>query len=250
MPSQGPAPPKLSLGEVVREAAGAGRDNWRVLLVIAFCLFVPIGVLEALTADLHEVESDNGLAIAEAVAAGLGIGLTAMLGDVFYTGVVAAVVGMRRGGIRRELAEIAHHLPYLTLIAVDLLFALAVALGFVLLILPGVIVFTWFALAPAVVEIEGAGVRASFRRSRELVRGNFWRVLGLLAPVTIAGDALSEWLVASGPELLGDTVAGDALGSALADIVTAPLFALAVVVAAHHLISGAPRPGATPRPSP
>lgn len=240
---------KLSLGEVVREAAGAYRDYWRVLLVIALALFIPIGVLEALTADLHEADSDDGLAIVEAIVAGLGIGLTAMLGDVFFTGVVAAVVGMRRGGVRRELAELARHLPYLTLIAVDLLFALAVAVGLVLLVVPGVVAFTWFALAPAVVEIEGAGVRGSFRRSRELVRGNFWRVLGLVGPVAIAGDALGEWLGASGPWILGDTIAGDALGNVLANVVTAPLFALAVVVAAHHLISGAPGPAASPRPS-
>ena len=56
---------------------------------------------------------------------------------------------------------------------------------------------------------------AAFRRSRELVRGNFWRVLGLLAPIVIVGGALGDWLGA-GP-LVGDGFLGDWLGAALAD---------------------------------
>ena len=74
MPGQVPERPTLSLGEVVREAASAYRDHWQALLVVALVVFVPIGVLEALAADLHEVESDDGLVVAEAAVAGSGAG--------------------------------------------------------------------------------------------------------------------------------------------------------------------------------
>jgi hypothetical protein len=243
VPGHGTARPKLSLPAVLRGAAAAYHQHWRVLLLTAVALFVPIGLLEALAEGFREVDSDSGAVVAEAVTVLFVAGVAATVGDVFYTGVVAAAVSAHRLGLRHELSEVARHLPYLTLLAVDVLFALAVAAGLVLLVIPGVVAFTWFALAPAAVEIEGRGVRDAFRRSRELVRGNFWRVLALLAPVVIVGEALGELLGSSGPWLLGETFAGDWLGTAVVDIATAPLYALAAVTAAHHL-------GATPRPSP
>lgn len=240
------APAKLPLIGVVREAAGSYRDYWRALLIIAVVLFAPLGLIEVLSEDLRDVETDDGWVVLEAAAAGFGLAATALVGDVFYTGVVAAAVGMRRGGVRQDLAQVARQLPYLTLIAVDLLFALAVGIGLLLLVVPGVVAFTWYALAPAVVEIEHRGAREAFARSRRLVRGNFWRVLALLAPVALAGDALAAGLGALGPELVGEGQLGDWLGGVVADAATAPLFALAAVVATHHLIAGV----TGPRPSP
>ncbi len=246
MPGERSATPKLSPSAVVREAVAAYRTYWAPLLIIAVALFAPIVLFEVLTEDIREVETGGGFQVVEAVVAVLGLSVFATIGDVFYTGVVAAAVGMHREGVTRDLREIARQLPILTLIAVDLLFALMVAAGFIALIVPGMILFTWFCLAPAVVEIEGAGVRASFARSRQLVRGSFWRVLGLLAPVAIAGDVIGEWLGESGPSLLGEGRAGDWLGGMLADVATAPLFALAAVVATHQLIAihrGSPAKG-------
>ncbi|MEO8091780.1 MAG: hypothetical protein ABI726_03595 [bacterium] len=235
-----PQPGKLALGEVVRESAAALRENFPLLFVAALIVFVPIGLLEAATYSLEDIDIEDGVARFAVIGAALTITATATIGDVFYTGVVAAAVGGRRSGIRRGLAEIAPRIPYLRLAAVDVLFAAVVAVGLVLLIAPGVVAFSWFVLAAPVVEIEGRGVRAAFRRSRELVRGNFWRVLLLLAPVLIIGDQLANLLYAGGPSILGDGFFGDWLGAVLAEGLTAPLFALAAVVATHHLISGRP----------
>jgi hypothetical protein len=221
----------------VREAAAAYRAYWPLLAIVAVVVFGPIVALELVSEDLHAADTDGGLEVAEAIVAALGLSLFATLGDVFYTGVVAAAVGMRREGVRRDLRQIASHLPYATLIAVDVLFALVVVAGLIALVVPGVILFTWFALAPAVVEIEGAGVRAAFARSRQLVSGSFWRVLALLVPVSLGGDALGVLLAESGPSLLGEGAAGEWLGGVIADVATAPLFALAAVVATHQLIA-------------
>jgi hypothetical protein len=67
-----------------------------------------------------------------------------------------------------------------------------VTIGLDLLIVPGVVFGTWFALAPIVVETEHVGVRAAFRRSRELVHGNFWEVLTVLF-LTLALVAALHW---------------------------------------------------------
>jgi hypothetical protein len=113
----------------------------------------------------------------------------------------------------------------------------------VVFVVPGVILFTWFVLAAPVVEIEGRGIRDAFARSRTLVRGNFWRVLGLLAPVLIVSDALGNLMVEGGPWLLGDGFFGDWVGAVLAEALTVPVFALAAVVTTHQLISGGPSSG-------
>jgi hypothetical protein len=242
---------KLSLPAVVRDAAAAYRRHWKVLLLTALALFLPLGLLEALSEEFQELDAESGLELAEAIAILLSAGIGATVGEVFYTGVVAAAVTSHRSGVRHELSEIVRHLPLLRLLAVDILFALLVGVGLVLLVVPGVIAFTWFALAPAAVEIEGRGVRDAFRRSRALVRGNFWRVLALLGPVVVAGDALAELLSSSGPWLLGESFWGDWLGASLADLATAPLYGLAAVTAAHHLgARPSPSPSASPRRPP
>jgi hypothetical protein len=252
MESRSPRPPRLAISEVVREAARAYRANASPLLLTAVIVFIPVGLLEAVAHSLEhlEVEHATAAAIAGLVGAGLVIGITATLGDVFYTGVVAALVAERRTGVRRELAHIARNLPYLRLIAVDAIFALAVAFGVVLLVVPGLVVFTWYVLAAPVVEIEGRGVRDAFRRSRALVRGNFWPVLGLLGPIVIISDELANLALSGEAWVIGDGFFGDWLGAVLTETITVPLFALAAVVTAHHLISGA-APGAprTPPPS-
>jgi hypothetical protein len=251
MPGESGSGPRLDLRAVLREAVAAYRTHYAALIITAVIVFLPIGLLEAALHGLQELDTEDasvGTVLGLLGAVSL-ISLTATLGDVFYTGVVTAVVAEHRTGVRRELAEIARNLPYLRLIAVDVVFALAVAIGLVLLIVPGVIAFTWFVLAAPVVEIEERGVRDALRRSRELVRGNFWRVLGLLAPVVILSDELGNLMISGGPWLLGDGFFGDWLGATLADAITAPVFALPAVVATHHLITAAQQssPGTPPR---
>jgi hypothetical protein len=65
-------------------------------------------------------------------------------------------------------------LPYGRLFALDLLTTTGIAIGLVLGVLPGVVLFTFIALAPPLMVSEHLGVRASMRRSIHLVRGAFW----------------------------------------------------------------------------
>ena len=159
-----------------------------------------------------------------------------LLGEVFYAGVVAALVIKQRHGHERTLGEIARTLPYGTLIAVDLIFIAMVIVGVIALIVPALFVIMWFALAGPVVEIEHVGVRAAFRRSYEICRGNGLRLLALLLPLLLIGDVVSELAIASGLWFLGDGTGGHFFGTALTEILLAPLFGLAAAIATHHLI--------------
>jgi len=71
--------------------------------------------------------------------------------------------------------------PYMGRILVSsLLMALVVGLGFLLLIVPGVMLGVGLALAiPAVVLEPGTSARGALSRSWELTRGSRWRIFGL-----------------------------------------------------------------------
>jgi hypothetical protein len=234
---------KLSLVGIGREVLGTYRAYWWPLLVTAGIIFGPITLLDALTEELRDLETHDGVALGEAVGAGVSIGALSLLGEVFYAGVVAAIVMRHRKGERRTLGEVARELPYGTLILVDLAFAGLVILGFVALILPGLWVIARLGLAGPAAEIEGLGVRAALRRSLELSRGHALKILALLVPLLLVGDGLGEAAGASGLWILGDGVAGEWLGDALTEILTAPLFGLAAAITAHHLIALRPATG-------
>lgn len=229
----------LSPREVAREAVATFRAHSGTLMVAAVIVFVPVGLAEALTHSLEDIDTSGS---GGEVALGIGVaafvlGATALLGDVFYAGVCTATVQERRTGVRRELADVARNLPYLRLTVVDIAFAVMVGAGLLVLVVPGVVLFTWFSLAAPVVEIEDRGVIDGFRRSRELVRGHFWRVLGLLAPIVVVGGALGSLLLDAGPWFIGDGFLGDWLGATLAEAATALMFALTAVVLTHQLMS-------------
>ena len=80
----------------------------------------------------------------------------------------------------------------LPLLALGVLMALGLGIGFALLFVPGVILWvTWSVAAPALAE-ERCGVFGAFARSRELTRGARWKVLALELVVLVF-----YWLIAA-----------------------------------------------------
>jgi hypothetical protein len=67
-----------------------------------------------------------------------------------------------------------------TIVVTGILLGLAIGLGLIFLIVPGLILMTiWIAVIPSIV-LENRGIGDSFGRSRELVRGNGWNVFGVI----------------------------------------------------------------------
>ena len=65
-----------------------------------------------------------------------------------------------------------------------LVFFLSVLIGSLLIVLGLVVATIWFVAIQAVV-VERLSVFESLRRSQELVRGNFWRVFGVMLCVIL-----------------------------------------------------------------
>ena len=66
----------------------------------------------------------------------------------------------------------------LPLLGATILIILAVSIGFVLLIVPGIIALAWFSLTYFVMFDENLGPIAAMKRSRELVKGHIWEMIG------------------------------------------------------------------------
>jgi hypothetical protein len=75
---------------------------------------------------------------------------------------------------------------FLPVLGLGILLGLAVALGFVLLIVPGIMLaVAWCVAIPAYV-VERPGIMEAFGRSAELTRGNRWAIFGLFVIYFIA----------------------------------------------------------------
>ena len=214
--------------------------NWAPsILLLALIVFLPLGLLNAMTmnVELDSLNVTNGIKLA-AVALAIGVvTATGLLGEVFFSGAIAVSLTHPRGENPPPLREIARRLKYGRLIAVDLLFVAIVAVGLVLGLIPGVLAFVWLALSGPVVEIEERSAVGALMRSLQLVRGNFWLVFLVLAPIEILGDAIGGGLAALVHEIFGHTFVATWLAEALADAALSPIFAVAAVLLAVDLIA-------------
>lgn len=120
-----------------------------------------------------------------------------------------------------------------TLIAVSLLAGLGIGLAALLLVVPGVILATRWALAVPVAMLEDCTARGALSRSRELVRGNGWSVFKVLVAVGILTALVDVpfTLAAAGAGPFGWW-----LGATTASALTAPYAAHALTVAYYKLV--------------
>lgn len=217
------------------------------LLPLALLVFVPLGLLEAISvnADLHTRDFGSGLLVFGIFVAALALVGTSLFGEIFYSGAVAVTLVHSEDGRAPSLREIARHLAWWRLLAVDLLFAAMVLVGLVLLVVPGIVLYIWFGLAGSVVEIERPGVREALRRSRELVRGHFWLVFAVLVPIELGGELVGSLATGLATAVLGHTIWAEWLAATLSNLAFTPFFAVAVVLLTVGLI--AEKDGRAPR---
>lgn len=203
--------------------------RWPTLLLAGLLIFVPLGLIDVFGYDELEIDEDASATTVITSLLGLSLSvLAALVGEALFAGVVTGLVGAQRQGRDPSLAELLRSLPLGRLLLVDLLASLVIAAGFVALIVPGFLFLAWFALVAPALEVEKLGVVAALRRSRELVRGHVWLVLGLLVPLLIAEGVLADAAQSVSFWGLGEGFAGDWFGAVLGNLVTSPFYAVAV----------------------
>ena len=232
----------MSIGSVLDEAWTLFTRFFLRFFLIALLVFAAINLVYALL--VAAISSDNdGAAVLLAL---LGLA-TAVIGATWLQGAfVYAVQDARDGTFDSSMGQIFSRVApsILPLLGAGLLAGLGIALGFLLLIVPGLFLITIWAVVAPVIVVEKPGVFAAFGRSRELVRGHGWTVFGIVLITALLSGIASTLLQAAFsalPEFLEILI-----GSTIAQAVVAPFGAIAIAVTYFRLREAHGAAAATP----
>jgi Uncharacterised protein family (UPF0259) len=222
---------QLSPREVAAEIWRVYRRRWTFLVPAAIAILLPQSIADGVLEGSH-LEHLRSLTDFAEVGAGLLILAVNLLGQAAYAGLTAAaVVDWRAGQPLPPLSELLRALPIQRLIVLDVVLTLMVALGFLLVVVPGLIALTYLFVSPAVLKLEHLRVWESIRRSVQLVRGHALRVFVIVVGA-IGLTELAVQLVAAP----FDGVVLLAVVNLAAEGVFQPVEGLAVALVAIHLL--------------
>lgn len=183
--------------------------------------------------------------------AGVFIGWFISLFGMFLlqAALVKAVQDVRDGRVDLDLSQtVSAAMPFVGAVALaSILATIGIAIGFVLIIVPGLILLTFWSLIVPWIVVGGAGPLESFGRSWRTVRGYGWNVFGtyvLVFLILIAGEIVLSLILFALP-------AGweNAISNVVTGTLVAPFIAMVVTLVYYRLTAAhgeAAEPGAAP----
>ena len=234
------------LSGVLGEAWALYKRHAAHFLLISFAIYLAIAVVIAL------------LSLALGSFGAIVGGLLSLFGTfLLQAALVKAVQDARDGRIDLDLrATINAALPFVGSVAIAGIFAsIAIGIGFLLIIIPGLILLTFLSLIVPEIVIGGASAFESFGRSWRTVRGYGWHVFGtyvLVFVIMIVAEVVIGLILFALPSaarsFISDIVGGTLVAPFLAAVVTLVYDRL---TAAHGQPSEpGPAPWAAPGPPP
>lgn len=217
----------MTIGSVLDETWTLYTRFFLRFFAIALGVFAVANLLYALLLEVLGSGSSGVSLLVAVLTLAIGTVGTFWLQGVF----VHAVQDVRAGaGPPSGIAELYRRVtPVLgALVGAGLLAGIGIAVG-LLLVVPGLVLLTWWAFISPVIVLERVRVRASFGRSRRLVRGNGWTVFGLIvitAVLSAVAGLLLQAAFSSFPRFVEILVGGTIAGAAVA-----PFSAIALTLA-------------------
>jgi hypothetical protein len=182
MSMTGEATGKLDIGRVIQELFSVLGRNLATFAVLAVIL---TGVPSLLVGLVQVNFIEHGQAINWQTMLG---GVVAGLAGLILQGTVIYGTVTDLNGRRATLAECLSIglSSFLPLLGIGILMGFAIALGFVLLIVPGVMLACAWCVAVPVFVVEQPPLFDVFGRSARLTAGNRWRIFGLFVLYMLA----------------------------------------------------------------
>ena len=221
----------MTIGAVLDEAWTLFTRFFLRFFAIALVVFATINFLYALVVTALDADNDSAAILLAIVSlATVVVGTTWLQGAFVY-----AVQDARDGSFDASLGQVFSRVSssIVPLLVAGLLAGICIALGFVLLIFPGLILLTIWAVIAPVIVIERTGALDAFGRSRALVRGHGWTVFGI---VLVAGllSGIATTLLQEAFSFLPRFLE-ILIGSTIAQAVVAPFSAIAIAITYFRL---------------
>jgi hypothetical protein len=233
---------QMGIGEILDAAIKLYRAEWKKLMAIVAIVLVPVAFIEAfatrtLPGPLTEepafpTEDLLGGFIASAIITVI----TLLFINPFLTAAVARAASniylgdsVAVGSTYRFALTKIHSILWISLLTL-----LAGLLGFILLVIPGIIAFVRLTFGSTVLVVEGLKGSKALGRSWRLAKGHFWRLFGVLLLANIMAGVVASILAIPG-SLAGSAVGSQgwpltALGDSLASVLTTPFTTLITVL--------------------
>ena len=221
----------MSIGAVLDEAWTLFTRFFLRFFALALVVFTVVNLVYALVVSALSADNDSAaLALALVSIVTIVVGTTWLQGAFVY-----AVQDARDGSFDASLGEVFSRVSssIAPLVLASLLAGLGIALGLVLLIVPGLILLTIWAVIAPVIVIEKTRALDAFGRSRALVRGHGWTVFGIVLITGLLSGIATTLLQAAFsflPRFLEILI-----GSTIAQAVVAPFSAIAIAITYFRL---------------
>jgi hypothetical protein len=148
-------------------------------------------VADTVVGNFLEHHAGNALLVAFV----LDLASVVSLGETLYAGLLHRLVGrVDRDDRLPRVSEVLRTLPYARLVAADVLLSAVVVVASAILLLPGLVVATLFALAGPLIILEDRRVPHAFRRSAQLVKPRFWLAFWLVTMPLLVVHGISHGL--------------------------------------------------------
>ena len=235
------------LSGVLGEAWGYYRRFAAHFLLIAFVIYVGAAIVAAL------------LGLAGGIGLFLGWIINLIAAFLVQAALVKAVQDVRDGRVDLNLGEtVSAVLPYLLPVAAaSILAGIGISIGFILIIVPGLVLLTFWSLIVPSIVIGGEGVFGSFGKSWRTVRGYAWHVFGtyvLVFLILIVFNIVLGLVLLALPlvarNFISNVISGTLIAPFLALVVTLIYYRLTAVHETRNLGGGDPAwPPAGPGPA-
>lgn len=220
-------------------ALGVYRRNAGTFLVLSAAVVVPVhlivegGGMEELTSGY-----DSSPSAAETVIPALVSFLVVapLINAVCIHALHSVAAGERPRAREAILAGLESFAPIFFAV---LLAGIGIALGLLLLVLPGIYIAVRWYFVPQAVVVEGARATAALEHSAELVRGAWWRTFGLIVIANLAAVVPGLLLLAPFGELAESTdrAVWTLVGTMATETITAPFVALFSTLLYYDLLA-------------
>src|SRR5262245_5594048 len=214
------------VGRVLNRTAAVFSRNFVMFFIVTAVASLPLLLMKPM-----ESETPSGTSIAM-------IFVALFLGIVLYTLAQAIVLYGAFQDMRGRPVSLSESLQvglqrFFPIVGLAIVMGILIMLGFILLIVPGLILLTmWFVATPACV-VERLGPMRSLGRSSELTKGHRWKIFGLMLVLLLISMVVTPVIEFAFAAIGGMTLV--LIASLLWNGVWGAFYAISVVVTYHDL---------------